>query len=766
MSTTIRNVSRREFVAASGFTLAVTLPGAHRLADALAAGAVGPVDPATADPFSPGVYLRIDETGLVTIIAHRSEMGQGIRTALPMALADELEADWSRVRIEQPTGDEALYQTGIAYIDASGPQNTDGSRSLRHFLRPVREAGATARAMLEAAAARHWSVPVTEVAARLHQVLHQPTGRTVGYGELVAIARDLPVPPKDQIQLKQPAAFRYIGKELPSVDLFDITTGRAKYGIDQTHAGMKYAVIARPPVYGGRVATVDSKAAEAVSGVERVIRLAETPPPSGFQPLGGVAVVATNTWAAIQGRSKLNITWDDGPNQTYDSTAYRAELEAAVKQPGNVVRNEGIVERAFALAARRVTADYYVPHLAHATMEPPAALALVADGRCEVWAPTQAPQGTRDTLAKVLGIPADRVRVNVTLLGGGFGRKSKPDFIVEAALLSREVGAPVKVVWTREDDIHHGYYHSVSAQHLEAGLDDQGHTVAWLHRTAFPPISSTFAPGVTLASDGELGLGFIDLPYDIANIRLENPEAAAHVRIGWYRSVDNIQHAFATCSFADELAHAAGRDPRDYLLELLGAPRHVDLTRGGAKPWNYTDPIESYPIDTGRHRRVVELVAERAGWGRKLGPGRGRGIAVHRSFVSYVASVVEVAVNKQGQVSVPRVDIAIDCGFVAHPERVRAQLEGAAVMSLGNALVGQITFKAGRAQQGNFNDYQVLRINAAPRETHVHIVPSDAPPGGVGETGVPPVAPALCNAIFAATGKRIRSLPIGTQLAT
>jgi isoquinoline 1-oxidoreductase beta subunit len=503
-----------------------------------------------------------------------------------------------------------------------------------------------------------------------------------------------------------------------------------------------------------------------VTGVERVIRLAETPPPSGFLPLGGVAVVATNTWAAIQGRNKLNITWDDGANQTYDSTAYRAELEAAVKQPGKVVRNEGDVDRGLAQAARRVTADYYVPHLAHATMEPPAALAVVADGRCEVWAPTQAPQGARDTLAKVLGIPAERVRVNVTLLGGGFGRKSKPDFIVEAALLSREVGAPVKVVWTREDDIHHGYYHSVSAQHLEAGLDAQGHTVAWLHRTAFPPIPSTFAPGVTHASEGELGLGFIDLPYDIANIRLENPEAAAHVRIGWYRSVDNIQHAFATCSFADELAHAAGRDPRDYLLELLGAPRHVDLTRGGAKPWNYTDPIELFPIDTGRHRGVVELVAERAGWGRKLGPGRGRGIAVHRSFVTYVASVVEVAVNKQGQVSIPRVDLAIDCGFVAHPERVRAQLEGAAIMSLGNALVGQITFKTGRAQQSNFNDYQVLRINAAPRETHVHIVPSDAPPGGVGETGVPPVAPALCNAIFAATGKRIRSLPIGTQLAS
>jgi isoquinoline 1-oxidoreductase beta subunit len=389
--------------------------------------------------------------------------------------------------------------------------------------------------------------------------------------------------------------------------------------------------------------------------------------------------------------------------------------------------------------------------------------AAVAEGRCEVWAPTQ---GTRDTLAQVLGIPAERVRVNVTLLGGGFGRKSKPDFVVEAALLSREVGAPVKVTWTREDDIQHGYYHAVAAQHLEAGLDEQGRTIAWLHRTAFPAIPSTFAAGVTYGSDTELGLGFSDLPYDIPNIRLENAEAAAHVRIGWYRSVNNIQHAFAICSFADELAHAAGRDPKDYLLALIGAPRHVDLTRGGVQPWNYGDPVETYPIDTGRHRRVVELLAERAGWGRPLPAGRGRGIAVHRSFLAYVGAVADVEVSRDGQVTIPRLDVAIDCGFVAHPERVRAQMEGGAIMSLGNALVGQITFAQGRAQQSNFHDYQVLRMAAAPRATHVHIVPSDAPPSGVGETAVPPVAPALCNAIFAATGKRIRTLPIGKQLAS
>ena len=763
MNTTIRNVSRRAFLddlTAGGFALAVGLPHATRFADGVVSGE-------SAEPWGPNAYLRIDQTGVVTIIAHRSDMGQGVRTALPMVVADELEADWSRVKVEQAVGDEASFKSGIAYVDAPGPQNTDGSRSVRHWLGPLREAGATARAMLETAAARRWNVPATEVEARLHQVLHRRTGRTVGYGDLSAIARDLPVPPKEQVRLKAPAAFRYMGKEIPSVDLLDITTGQAKYGIDQVLPGMKHAVIARPPVYGGRVVSVDSRDAEAVPGVERIVRLQETPPPAGFRALGGVAVVARNTWAAIQGRSKLNITWDDGPNISYDSATFRTTLEATVKRPAKVIRNEGDVDQALARAARRVTADYYVPHLAHATMEPPAALALVADGRCEVWAPTQHPQGTRDTLVQVLGIPAERVRVNVTLLGGGFGRKSKPDFIVEAALLSREVDAPVKVTWTREDDIQHGYYHTVTAQHLEAGLDAQGRTIAWLHRTAFPPIPSTFATGVTYASPSELGLGFVDLPYDIPNLRLENGEAEAHVRIGWYRSVANIQHAFAICSFADELAHAAGRDPKDYLLELLGPPRHVDPTRGGVQNWwNYGDPVERYPIDTGRHRRVVELLTQRVGWGRPLPARRGRGIAVHRSFQAYVASVVEVEVDTAGQVTIPRLDVAIDCGFVAHPERVRAQMEGGAVMSLGNALVGEITFVQGRAQQSNFHDYQVLRLAAAPRETHVHIVPSDAPASGVGETAVPPVAPALCNAIFAATGKRIRALPVGNQLAT
>ena len=750
MTTIFDNVSRRVFLVGGAAAVGGLIVGVRVLPRTFAAVTLPPLGDDT-PKYDPMAFVAIDPTGRVTIVAHRSEMGQGARTALPMALADELEADWARVVVVQAPGDEATY----------GGQNTDGSRSLRRCLAPMRQAGAAVRQMLETAAAKVWGVEADEVRARNHQVIHTPTGRALGFGDLAEAARDLPVPTASAVELKSKAEFRYLGKTVPMVDLVDMTSGQAHYGIDARLPGMKHAVIARPPVYGGRVVSFDEAAARAVPGVERVVKLDSTPPPSGFQPLGGVAVIARNTWAAIQGRNALNVKWDDGPNRLYESAAYRRQLEETARRAGKVVRNDGDAPGALASAARVVKADYYIPHLAHAPMEPPAAAAHVADGRCEAWGCTQNPQGARNELAKTLGISPDRVKVNVTLLGGGFGRKSKPDYIVEAALLSRAVSAPVKVTWTREDEIHHDYYHTVNAQHLEAALDPQGRVYAWLHRTVFPAIPSTFLPDVRYASDNELSQGCLDVPYAIPNIRCENGEAVPHVRIGWFRSVINIPHAFAVCSFADELAHAAGRDPKDYLLQLLGPSRHV---AAGPHYQNYGEDLRAYPIDTARLRGVLELVAEKAQWGRKVPAGHGLGIAVHRSFVSYVATVVEVAVGEDGTISIPRVDTAVDCGFAAFPERIRSQVEGAAVMALSSTLYGEITFRDGRAQQNNFADFQVARMNAAPRETHVHIVESDAVPGGIGEVGVPPFGPALCNAIFAATGRRIRRLPIGEQL--
>ena len=754
-------VDRREFLtglAAGGLLLVVSTTGCRRVQDDLRRLARRPDGPKAGDAlFTPAVYLRIADNGDVTVIVHRSEMGQGIRTSLAMAVADDLEADWSRVRVEQAPGDEKTY----------GGQDTDGSHSIKDFLIPMRQAGATGRAMLEAAAAQQWGVSVTEVKAQHHQVLHASSGRALDYAALVAIAKTLPVPAKETLRLKPASEFHLIGKEIPMLDLMDMTTGRAHYGIDQRMDGMKFAVIARPPVYGGTVATVDSTAAEHVSGVERIVRLDHTPPPSGMLPAGGVAVIATSTWAAIQGRNALKITWNDGPNNSYESTAYRAQLEESVRGPGRIGRSQGHTTSALAHAARHLSADYYLPHLAHAPMEPESALALVRDGRCEVWAPTQNPQDARDQLAKLLGISAENVRVNVTLLGGGFGRKSFPDFILEAALLSRAIGAPVKVMWTREDDLQHDFLHTVAVERLEAGLDARGAVTAWLHRSALPSIGSTFAANVLYQDEGETGQGMTDLPYAIPNVQVEAGPATAHTRIGWYRSVINIPHAFAIGSFIDELAHAAGKDSKDFILELLGPDRTVDMANVGVtgKEFNYGATFAEYPIETARLRGVVELAANESGWGAPVPAGHGRGIAVHRSFLSYVASVVQVQIMPDGSIAIPRVDVAIDAGFIAHPERVRSQLEGATIMGLGNALLSEITFKDGRVVQSNFDGYRVMRMDAAPREIHVHIVPSDGKPGGVGEPGVPPTAPALCNAIFAATGRRIRQLPVAAQLS-
>jgi len=749
----IENVSRRNFLqgalSASAFVLCIGK--SPLLAKVARSGAptVVPMTPGSvptidSSAFHPGVFLGIQTDGTVLIVAHRTEMGNGVRTSLPRIVADELDADWARVKVIQGDGDERY-----------GSQDTDGSHSVREFFDTLREAGATARLMLVRAAAQQWGVPEAQcVADPVHVVTHKSSNRTVGYGELAALAAKQPVPKKEELKLKAPSEWRYIGKPAPGYDVSEVCSGKPLFGMDVKVDGMLYAAIAHPPVLGGKVKSLDDSATLKVKGVKQTIPIDPFTPPHHFQPLGGVAVIADNTWSAFKGRNQLKIEWDNGAHAVYNSESYKKELQETAKQPGKVVHSIGDADAEFGKGGKILEAEYYAPHLAHASMEPPVAVADVRSDKVTVWSPTQNPQGVQEEVAKKLGIKKEDVTCHVTFLGGGFGRKSKPDYAVEAAVLSKKTGKPVKVVWSREDDIKFDYFHSVAAMYIKAAVDDKGMSKAWLQRSVFPSISSTFDKDAVYGSDGEMSLGWNVIPFDVPNFRSENGKAVNHVRIGWLRSVANIYHAFAVQSFANELAYAAGRDPYDYLLALIGSGKVIEAKQS-------PEVAAKYPYDTARLRHVAELAAQKANWGKKKsGNGWGMGIAVHRSFLTYVATVVEAEVDSDGVVRIPNVYTAIDAGIVANPDMVRSQFQGAAVFGTSIARTGQITATNGVIDQSNFHDYQVARMNDAPVHVDVQIVESTAPPAGVGEPGVPPFVPALCNAIYAASGKRVRELPL------
>jgi len=625
-----------------------------------------------------------------------------VRTAMPMIVAEELEADWTRVRVAQADADPAY-----------GDQFTVGSRSIRSGFEPLRKAGAAAREMLIGAAALTWNVPREACRARNGMVEHVPTGRRLGYGDLAARAATLPVPADPP--LKSPTEFRILGKRMPRVDTPDKVDGQAVFGLDVRVPGMVYAAVARCPVFGGSVKTFDPAPALAVPGVKRVVQISS-----------GVAVVAERTWAAFQGKKALKVEWDEGATARWSSDGIWSAFAAAAARPREekeVVRAVGDVDANLNTAARTVEAVYQAPYLAHACMEPMNCTAHVRDGRCEIWAPTQNPQGIQRAAAQLTRLPVEAVTVHVTYLGGGFGRRGGPmDYATEAVELAQKIDVPVQVVWTREDDIQNAVYRPATYNVLRAGLDARGAPLAWSHRLVGP------AGGSFL-----LTRGAEELIYPLPHFRLERATVDAGVPIAPWRGVGPSQNGWVVESFVDELAHAAGKDPYAYRRELVaGQPRLLG---------------------------VLDLAAQRAGWGSAPPAGRSRGIALWQFGETFLAQVAEVSVGSDGAVRVHRVVCAADCGIVVNPDTLEAQLQGAIVYGLTAALYGEITIDHGRVAQSNFNDYRMLELAASP-EIEVHLVPSEAPPGGVGEAGLPPIAPAVCNAIFAGTGKRIRRLPI------
>jgi isoquinoline 1-oxidoreductase beta subunit len=727
-------VSRRSFlrttgIAGSGLVLGVRSLRANR------PGFLDGATDAAANGFQPNLWVNVGEDGAVRLTVHRSEMGQGTRTACCMLLAEELDVDLESVEVIQALAD-ARY----------GRQATSGSTTVRLNWIPLRQAGAAAKHMLVAAAASRWGVEAVACSTKSGSVIHPSGSESLTYGELAAEAAELPVP--DDPKLKDSSDFSLIGKPRKLLDAPEMVRGQTVFGYDVMLPGMVYASVERSPVPKGSIGSYDAAAAKAVRDVVDVVEL--EPNATGLTN-AGIAVIATNTWAAMRGREALNATWEPGPLATETSADYRLELERIASEGGRVVRTEGVFDVALAGADRIIEASYHAPYAVHATMEPPACTARVEGDTCEVWSSTQGPLWTAGEVSGALGIPTSNVTVHITFLGGGFGRKSKPDYAVEAALLAQKLGRPVKLLFTREDEIRHGFYRAESFQQLVATIDAAGNPTGWLHRTVFPGIGWDFEPGGSEPSGGELSQGMTTMPYRFPAIRMEAGTVPSSVRVGWMRSVCNTFHAHAVNCFTDELAHELGRDPYEFHMEMLGDARILRI--GGDR---------QFPFDTGRLRAVGEAVAEMAGWGRSLPDREGLGFAMHHSFFSYVAMVAHVSVDPAGELTVHQVDCAIDCGPVVNPDTVEAQMQGAVAMGLTLAKYGRITLKDGAVEQSSFHDYPILRMPEMPR-VNVKIIQTDARPTGIGEPGVPPTMPAVANAIFAATGRRVRDLPLEGQ---
>jgi isoquinoline 1-oxidoreductase subunit beta len=736
-------VTRRTFLKTSavrgtGLVIAFYLPGRRAFLPRAASSSGEPV-------FAPNAWLEITPDGAVKIWCGKSEMGQGVRTVLPMIVAEELCCEWQRVEVLQADLNPKY-----------GEQLTGGSLSVRTSYENLRKAGAAAREMLIAAAAAQWKAVQSECRAENSFIIHSPTQRKIAFEKLLPAASALPLPAAPS--LKKASEFTLVGKPTRRTDTKDKITGSAPFGIDTRIPGMLVASVERCPVYGGTPRGHNGGKVKSLPGVRGVLEIPavhlthqfgeESGPSSRNFTCSGVAVVADSTWAALQARKALEVEWRETSFAQESTESLREQLAALTANPAAVIRNDGDFDKAHAAASTQIEAIYELPFLAHATMEPVNCTASVRGDSCELWAPTQIPGAAADAVAKALNIPRERVQVHVTFIGGGFGRRLIQDYAVEAALLSREMKVPVQVIWTREDDIRHDFYRPAARHLFRAGLDAEKNLVTWLHRAASPSIGQ-FYSGTGISASAAAEVNGPDFPaFGVPNFRLEFAVAQSGMPLGYWRSVENSGNQFAISSFFDEAAHAAGRDPVEFLLAVLGPPRKINL--GGERA-----------IDVARRRRVIELAAEKANWGRPLPREMGRGVAAYFGYGSYVAQVAEVSCDvSAGSIRIHRVVCAIDCGTAVNPLGVKAQMESAINFGLAATLKSAITLERGRVQQSNFNDYEVLRMRDAPPVIDVHIVPSSDPPGGCGEPGVPPIAPAVGNAIFAATGKRVRRLPI------